>query len=179
MLNRETQLPELAISVGGTSGIWAPTLRLRDGTWYLLTTMVHDKKPPDDPTRWRNVRYYPRFWACFNHAANKPSYRRSYSLQTTSGMKVAGVMPYISTSKDTIQVRSGTRMELHTWWGATHTEWSMLPVSFDTIGSCVDASRPGNHIAKVNLTTGAVQNNWTNLWSGTGGLVSTSLWERY
>ena len=34
-----------------------------------------------------------------------------------------------------------------------------------------DISRPGNHLAKGNFTTGEVQSNWTNLWSGTGGLV--------
>ena len=55
VLNRGSQLPELAGSVGGTSGIWAPTLRRRNDTWYLVTTMVHDKKAADDPTRWRNV----------------------------------------------------------------------------------------------------------------------------
>jgi beta-xylosidase len=43
------------VSVGGTSGIWAPTLRLRDGAWYLVTTMVHDKKAADNPTRCQDV----------------------------------------------------------------------------------------------------------------------------
>lgn len=55
VLNRGSQLPELADSVGGTSGIWAPTLRRMDDMWYLVTTMVHDKKAADDSTRWRNV----------------------------------------------------------------------------------------------------------------------------
>ncbi|KAF2001869.1 glycoside hydrolase family 43 protein [Amniculicola lignicola CBS 123094] len=55
VLNRPTQLPELAISVGSTSGIWAPTLRYHNGTFYLVTTMVHDKRAPEDPSRWDNI----------------------------------------------------------------------------------------------------------------------------
>ncbi|KAF1845391.1 glycoside hydrolase family 43 protein [Cucurbitaria berberidis CBS 394.84] len=54
-LNRETQLPELAASVGSTSGIWAPALRFHNGTFYLLTTMVHDKKATNDSSRWDNI----------------------------------------------------------------------------------------------------------------------------
>lgn len=54
-LNRESQLPELAESVGSTSGIWAPALRFNNGTFYLLTTMVQDKKADDDSSRWDNV----------------------------------------------------------------------------------------------------------------------------
>lgn len=55
-LNRETQLPEIAASVGGTSGIWAPALREHNGTFYLLTTLVQDKKADNDSSRWDNVR---------------------------------------------------------------------------------------------------------------------------
>ena len=47
----------LAESVGGTSGIWAPALRFNNGTFYLLTTMVHDKKAQNDSSRWDNVRH--------------------------------------------------------------------------------------------------------------------------
>ena len=54
-LNRESQLPELAASVGSTSGIWAPTLRFHNDTFYLLTTLVQDKKPDNDSSRWDNV----------------------------------------------------------------------------------------------------------------------------
>lgn len=57
VLNRESQLPELAISNGSTSGIWAPALRYHNGTFYVVTTLVHDKKAPEDPKRWDNVRY--------------------------------------------------------------------------------------------------------------------------
>ncbi|KAF2267527.1 xylosidase : arab-like proteininofuranosidase [Lojkania enalia] len=55
VLNRPNQLPVLAESVGSTSGIWAPTLRRHNGTYYLVTTMVHDKRAPEDPTRWDNI----------------------------------------------------------------------------------------------------------------------------
>ncbi|KAF2706328.1 glycoside hydrolase family 43 protein [Pleomassaria siparia CBS 279.74] len=60
VLNRPSQLPDLAISNGSTSGIWAPTLRHHNGTFYLVTTLVHDKKPPDDPTRWDNIIFQTR-----------------------------------------------------------------------------------------------------------------------
>lgn len=29
----------------------------------------------------------------------------------------------------------------------------------------------GIHLAKVDLKTGTVLSNWTNLWNGTGGIV--------
>jgi hypothetical protein len=29
----------------------------------------------------------------------------------------------------------------------------------------------GIHLAKVNIETGEVLSNWTNLWNGTGGIV--------
>jgi beta-xylosidase len=34
-----------------------------------------------------------------------------------------------------------------------------------------DRDRPGIHLAKVDLKTGEVKSNWTNLWNGTGGLA--------
>lgn len=30
----------------------------------------------------------------------------------------------------------------------------------------------GIHLAKVDMKTGKVLSNWTNLWNGTGGIVS-------
>ncbi|KAF2449573.1 glycoside hydrolase family 43 protein [Karstenula rhodostoma CBS 690.94] len=132
VLNRESQLPELAASVGGTSGIWAPTLRLRDGTWYLVTTMVQDKKAADDPTRWRNI---------------------------------------IFTTQDIWNESS--------WSDAVHFDFEGYDTSpfWDDdgtsyiVGSHAYKVEPGNHLAKVNLTTGELQSNWTNLWAGTGGLA--------
>ena len=38
------------------SGIWAPTLRYEDDTFWIFTTLVHDDKPQDDASRWDNVR---------------------------------------------------------------------------------------------------------------------------
>ncbi|KAF2465516.1 arabinofuranosidase [Lindgomyces ingoldianus] len=55
VLNRPGQLPDLAISNGSTSGIWAPALRQHNGTFYLVTTLVHDKRAPEDPSRWDNI----------------------------------------------------------------------------------------------------------------------------
>lgn len=41
------------------SGIWAPTLRYDDTSkaFWLVTTLVHDKRAYNDATRWDNVGY--------------------------------------------------------------------------------------------------------------------------
>ena len=54
-LNRASQLPVLAESIGSTSCIWSPALRFHTGTFFLLTTMVHDKRADNDSSRWDNV----------------------------------------------------------------------------------------------------------------------------
>ncbi|KAF7326189.1 Glycoside hydrolase family 43 protein [Mycena kentingensis (nom. inval.)] len=54
-LSRPEQLPRLTDAVGGTSGIWAPTLRFHDGEFFILTTLVFDKLPINDRARWDNV----------------------------------------------------------------------------------------------------------------------------
>ncbi|TFK40481.1 arabinofuranosidase [Crucibulum laeve] len=82
VLNRPEQLPQLAITNGSTSGIWAPTIRYHDETFYLITTLVQDKKPDDDPTRWDNIifksknPYDPLSWSNavhFEHVGYDPS----------------------------------------------------------------------------------------------------------
>ncbi|KAG8157623.1 hypothetical protein KVR01_012665 [Diaporthe batatas] len=55
VLNREEQLPELAYTNRSTAGIWAPTLRYRDDTFWLVTTLVEDDRAADDATRWDNI----------------------------------------------------------------------------------------------------------------------------
>lgn len=55
VLNRQDQLPELADTSRQTSGIWAPTIRYREGTFYVVTTLVHDDRAPDDANRWDNI----------------------------------------------------------------------------------------------------------------------------
>ncbi|OCL02904.1 glycoside hydrolase family 43 protein [Glonium stellatum] len=55
VLNRPEQLPELAVSNGSTSGIWAPSIRYHDGIFYLVTTFVQDKRAADDASRWDNI----------------------------------------------------------------------------------------------------------------------------
>ncbi|KAJ7286308.1 beta-xylosidase [Mycena rebaudengoi] len=54
-LSRPEQLPDLTNAVGGTSGIWAPALRYHDGEFFILTTLVYDKKAADDDSRWDNM----------------------------------------------------------------------------------------------------------------------------
>jgi hypothetical protein len=39
-----------------SSGIWAPTIRFHEGTFYVVTTLVDDDRSADDPSRWDNVR---------------------------------------------------------------------------------------------------------------------------
>ncbi|KAH8801380.1 beta-xylosidase [Xylogone sp. PMI_703] len=53
-LHSPTQIPGLGTAKRATSGIWAPTLRYHKGTFYIVTTMVYDDPPKDDPTRWDN-----------------------------------------------------------------------------------------------------------------------------
>ncbi|ROW08257.1 hypothetical protein VMCG_03282 [Cytospora schulzeri] len=37
------------------SGIWAPTIRYQDGTFWVVTTLVDDDRARDDSSRWDNV----------------------------------------------------------------------------------------------------------------------------
>lgn len=54
-LNRPDQLPMLANASGQTSGIWAPSLRYYRGTFYVVTTLVHDDRDAFDASRWDNI----------------------------------------------------------------------------------------------------------------------------
>lgn len=53
-LSQPEQLPNLAITNRSTSGIWAPALRYHEGTFYILTTLVHDEQPQTNFSRWDN-----------------------------------------------------------------------------------------------------------------------------
>ncbi|KAE8442975.1 hypothetical protein EG329_002513 [Mollisiaceae sp. DMI_Dod_QoI] len=53
-LSRPEQLPGLNTAKRATSGIWAPTLRYRDGTFYLVTTLVYDDYPKNASNRFDN-----------------------------------------------------------------------------------------------------------------------------
>ncbi|KAL4904336.1 hypothetical protein BDW74DRAFT_168384 [Aspergillus multicolor] len=55
VLNREAQLPALATVNSTSGGIWAPTLRFRNGTFWLVTTLVYDDFAQDDASRWDNI----------------------------------------------------------------------------------------------------------------------------
>lgn len=54
-LSRPEQLPTLTDAVGGTSGLWAPAIRYHHGEFFILTTLVFDKRPINDTTRWDNL----------------------------------------------------------------------------------------------------------------------------
>ncbi|KAL4877934.1 glycosyl hydrolase [Aspergillus karnatakaensis] len=57
-LNREEQLPGLGLLNSTTGGIYAPTLRYKDGTFWLATTLVHADYPRDDTSRWDNIIFH-------------------------------------------------------------------------------------------------------------------------
>ncbi|BCS23578.1 uncharacterized protein APUU_40022A [Aspergillus puulaauensis] len=52
--NRPEQLPVFAGLHGSAGGIWAPTLRYRNGTFYIVSTCVNDDIPSNDTSRWTN-----------------------------------------------------------------------------------------------------------------------------
>ncbi|KAK1640103.1 glycosyl hydrolase [Colletotrichum phormii] len=61
VLNRREQLPRIAETNRGAawltelSGIWAPTLRYHDDTFWLVTTLVDDDRDAADASRWDNI----------------------------------------------------------------------------------------------------------------------------
>ncbi|KAF8321561.1 arabinofuranosidase [Clavulina sp. PMI_390] len=55
VLTRDFQLPGLATTNGSTSGIWAPTIRYHDDTFFLVTTLVYDNRTANDTSRWFNT----------------------------------------------------------------------------------------------------------------------------
>ncbi|KAK3899782.1 glycosyl hydrolase [Staphylotrichum tortipilum] len=69
VFNRQEQLPRLAETNRSTSGIWAPTLRYHDDTFWLVTTLVDDDRPQSDISRWDNIifkakdPYNPKSWS--------------------------------------------------------------------------------------------------------------------
>ncbi|KAF4914969.1 Non-reducing end alpha-L-arabinofuranosidase BoGH43A [Colletotrichum fructicola] len=52
--SRHDQLPEFASPITEVGGIWAPTFRYNNGTFFLTTTLVFDYLPVNDSSRWRN-----------------------------------------------------------------------------------------------------------------------------
>ncbi|ETS74063.1 hypothetical protein PFICI_13929 [Pestalotiopsis fici W106-1] len=60
VLNRPSQLPEFTTEVSETGGIWAPTIRYHNGTFYVSTTVVDDTKNISDASRWNNVLFTAR-----------------------------------------------------------------------------------------------------------------------
>ncbi|KAJ4345606.1 uncharacterized protein N0V89_011739 [Didymosphaeria variabile] len=54
-LNRPEQLPYLGYVNRGQSGIYAPTIRYRDGVFSIITTLVNQALPRENLTRWDNI----------------------------------------------------------------------------------------------------------------------------
>ncbi|KAI1386708.1 beta-xylosidase [Hypoxylon trugodes] len=52
--SRADQLPGMAFLPKATSGIYAPTLRFREGIFYLTTTLVNQQLPRVNDSRWDN-----------------------------------------------------------------------------------------------------------------------------
>ncbi|KAI0388028.1 beta-xylosidase [Hypomontagnella monticulosa] len=52
--SRTDQLPGMAFLPKATSGIYAPTLRFREGIFYLMTTLVNQQLPRTNDSRWDN-----------------------------------------------------------------------------------------------------------------------------
>ncbi|KAM5376440.1 hypothetical protein ACJZ2D_005494 [Fusarium nematophilum] len=52
--SRPDQLPGLAFLPRATSGMYAPTLRYREGTFYLMSTLVNQQLPRVNDSRWDN-----------------------------------------------------------------------------------------------------------------------------
>ena len=54
-LGKPEQLPYMAYNNRGQSGIYAPTLRYRDGTFTIITTLANQALPRENLTRWDNI----------------------------------------------------------------------------------------------------------------------------
>ncbi|UPL04236.1 hypothetical protein LCI18_015170 [Fusarium solani-melongenae] len=52
--SRPDQLPGMAFLPKATSGIYAPTLRFHQGTFYLMSTLVNQQLPRVNDSRWDN-----------------------------------------------------------------------------------------------------------------------------
>ncbi|KAF2014120.1 glycoside hydrolase family 43 protein [Aaosphaeria arxii CBS 175.79] len=54
-LSRPDQLPYLGYLNRGQSGIYAPTIRYRDGVFTIMTTLANQALPRENLTRWDNI----------------------------------------------------------------------------------------------------------------------------
>lgn len=88
------------------SGIWAPTLRYHDDTFWLVTTLVEDDRFADDATRWDNVGSH-EISTTYFPSTNSMS-RRSSSSRLTRTSPHHGQMQSTSSSRATTPSHSGT-----------------------------------------------------------------------
>ena len=108
VLSRVEQLPDLAITNRSTSGIWAPALRYHKGTFWMMTTLVHDERPADDDGRWDNVS-----WSTSSQVDPEiylGDQLRSSSHPMTLTIPPHGQTRYTSSSQDMIPHPTGTMM---------------------------------------------------------------------
>ncbi|KAI0322698.1 arabinofuranosidase [Amylostereum chailletii] len=58
VITRPAQLPGLGITNGSTSGMWAPSIRYHQGTFWIVSTLVFDHLAANDSSRWDNVLFH-------------------------------------------------------------------------------------------------------------------------
>lgn len=86
-------------------------------------------------------------------------------------MKASGVRPYIWNSMDTTLAPTGTTRETPMLWEAMLGKSRKLRFLHSWLAMCSSSLSYGIHLNRVDLKTGKVLGNWTNLWNGTGGIV--------
>ncbi|GAB1315852.1 hypothetical protein MFIFM68171_06062 [Madurella fahalii] len=127
VLNRREQLPRLAETNRSTSGIWAPTLRFHDETFWLVTTLVDDDRPQADSSRWDNIifkgkdPYDPASWSNavhFNFTGYDPEPFWDVDGKTyINGAHAWQVGPYIEQAEANLD--TGEVGEWHIIWNGT------------------------------------------------------------
>lgn len=134
-LHRPDQLPGLGDVNAQTGGIWAPTIRFHDSTFYITTALVYDSRASNDSSRWDNV---------------------------------------IFTSKNPYDADSWT-LPIHFKFDGYDTSpfWDDDGTTY-VVGASLWTSRPGIHLASINLEIGDVGPQAT-LWNGTGGIAPEGL----
>lgn len=130
-LHRPDQLPGITGVNAKTGGIWAPTIRFHDDTFYITTTLVYDSRASNDSSRWDNVIF----------TSNNPYGPDSWTVPTHFKFDGYDTSPF---------------------WDDDSTAY--------IVGASLWTSRPGIHLAAINLETGDVGPQAT-LWNGTGGIA--------
>lgn len=134
------------------SGVWAPTIRYHDGTFWVVTTLVDDDRPRDDSSRWNNV----RFTAVLSQVSRKPRTKPFPQVIFRSDN------PYEPSSWTNAVSFTFTGYDTSPFWDSDGTQY--------LVGAHAWHVYPAIELARADLHTGEV-GNWTILWNGTGGLA--------